>query len=209
MASDRPDEPAQMSPDLGALGPLGRPQHGRDEASLTVEHDHGLEAVFVIVGIEQAQLLIAVNGIEGIVDVEHDLLGSLSERGAVQLDQGPSHAHQTASIGHVLQARECRLRGEIAIGWEDVLRHLEDRVRAQADGIVAILLSRGNHQQAEADQIGQAMNDLILRSRIIDARGEPLRHPEMLVHFAQGKNSGVGGQQAAVEPRQNGLACNR
>ena len=53
------------------------------------------------------------------------------------------------------------------------------------------------------------MNDLILRSRIIDARGEPLRHPEMLVHFAQGENAGIRGQQAAVEPRQNGFAANR
>ncbi len=46
------------------------------------------------------------------------------------------------------------------------------------------------------------MNDLILRSRVIDARGEPLRHSEMLVHLAQGENAGVGGQQAAVEPSQ-------
>ena len=210
MASDCPDEPAQMSPDLGALGRLagrsmavmkrpspsnttmgggggrgeeggggggggggaegrggeggrggggeeggrerrgggrgrgrgggggggggrggGEGEGGGKEGGRQEGGGGGLEAVFVIVGIEQAQLLIAVNGIEGIIDVEHDLLGSLSERGAVQLDQGPSHAHQTASIGHVLQARECRLRGEIAIGWKDVLRHLEDRVGAQ------------------------------------------------------------------------------
>ena len=100
MASDRPDEPAQMSPDLGV--PLGR-LAGRSTAVMKrpspSNTDHGLEAVFVIVGIEQAQLLIAVNAHRGIVvDVEHDWLGSLSERGAV-LDQGPSHAHQTASIG--------------------------------------------------------------------------------------------------------------
>ena len=194
VASDRPDEPAQMSADLGALRPLGRPQHGRDEPSLAVEHDHGLEAVFVIMGIEQPQLLAAVNGIEGVVDVEHDLLRHLSERGAVQIDHRPSHAQQRARIGHVLQARERRLRGEIAIRWQHILRHLEDRVGAQAGGVVAILVAGGDHQQAEADQIGQTMNDLILRSRIIDARGEPLGHPETLVHLAQGKNAGVGGQ---------------
>ena len=53
------------------------------------------------------------------------------------------------------------------------------------------------------------MNDLILRSRVIDARGERLGHPELLVHLAQGENAGIGGQQAAVEPSQNGLAANR
>ena len=68
-----------------------------------------------------------------------------------------------------------------------------------------MLVSRGNHQQAEADQIGQAMNDLILRSRVIDARGEPLRDPELLVDFAQGKNAGVGGQQTAVERAKTAL----
>ena len=91
VASDRPHEPAQVSADLGAPGPLGRPQHGADEPSLAVEHDDGLEAVFVVMGIEQAQLLVAMHGVEGIVDVEHDLLRSLPERGAVEVDQRPSH----------------------------------------------------------------------------------------------------------------------
>ena len=194
VGSDRPDEPAQMSPDLGALGPLGRPQHGRDEAALAVEHDHGLEAVFVIMGIEQPQLLAAVNGIEGVVDVEHDLLRHLSERGAVQIDHRASHAQQRARIGHILQARERGLRGEMAIRWQHILRHLEDRVGAQAGGVVAILITGSDHQQPEADQIGQAMNDLILRAWVIDARGEPLGDTQTLLHLAQGENAGIGGQ---------------
>ena len=36
---------------------------------VTIKDHHGLEAVFVIVGIEQAQLLVVVDGIESFVDI--------------------------------------------------------------------------------------------------------------------------------------------
>ena len=37
---------AQEGPDLAPARPLGRAQHGGDEAALAVEHHDGLEAVF-------------------------------------------------------------------------------------------------------------------------------------------------------------------
>src|SRR3954469_7084941 len=53
--------------------PFGR-LAGRSTAvtTLAIEHNDGLEPVFVVVGIEQPQLLAAVHGVEGVVDVEHD-----------------------------------------------------------------------------------------------------------------------------------------
>ena len=68
-----------------ALRALGGPQHGRDKAALAIEHHDRLEPVFVIVGIEQPQLLAAVHGVEGVVDVEHDPPRHLPEGRAVQV----------------------------------------------------------------------------------------------------------------------------
>jgi hypothetical protein len=56
------------------------------------EHHDGLEAVVVVVGVEQPELLAAMHGVERIVDVEHDAPGHLPERRAVQVHHGLSHA---------------------------------------------------------------------------------------------------------------------
>jgi hypothetical protein len=100
---DGPHQAAQEGPDLGALWPLGRTQHGGDQPTLAIEHDNRLEAVVVIVGIEQPQLLAAVCGIEGVVDVEHDALRHLAKRGAIEVDHGTAHAQQDPDIGQIFQ----------------------------------------------------------------------------------------------------------
>src|SRR5512132_213477 len=55
VGSDRADEAAQKRPDLDAIRPLGRAQEGGDEATLGIEDDDRLEAVVVVMGVEQAQ----------------------------------------------------------------------------------------------------------------------------------------------------------
>src|ERR1700719_2414579 len=55
---------AQQTPqeglDLLAARPLGGTKHGGDEAALAVNHDDRLKSVFVVVGVEQPQLLTPV-----------------------------------------------------------------------------------------------------------------------------------------------------
>ena len=80
VGADRPEQAAQEAPDLLAARALGGPQDGGDEAPFTIENDDRLKAILVVVSIEQAQLLAAMDGIERIVDVEHDPLGHLMER---------------------------------------------------------------------------------------------------------------------------------
>ena len=67
---DRPQQAAQQGADFRAFGPLGGPQHGGDEAALAVEDDDGLKAIFVVMRIEQPQLLPAVDGVERVVPDE-------------------------------------------------------------------------------------------------------------------------------------------
>lgn len=81
----------QESPDLLAAGPFGRAQDGGDEPILAIEHDDGLESIFVVMGIEQSQLLTAVHGIEGVIDVEDNAPGHGAETFAVQINHRPAH----------------------------------------------------------------------------------------------------------------------
>jgi len=99
-----------MGANLGAFRPPRRAKNGGDEPSLAIEHDDGLKAVFVVMGVEQAQLLAAMHGVEGIVDIKNDPLRHLPERAAIKIGQGTAHAQQAAPIRQVLQPRDRRLR---------------------------------------------------------------------------------------------------
>ena len=99
MAANGAQQAAQQGPDLLAAGPSGGTQNGGDEAAGAVEDDDRLKAVFVIVRIEQPQLLAAVDGVEHVVDVEGDALGDLRERFAIEVNHGAAHAQQRAASG--------------------------------------------------------------------------------------------------------------
>src|SRR4051812_31399295 len=92
MATDGAQQVAQERPDLLAAGPFARAQNSGDEAASAIEYDDRLKAVFVIVRIEQPQLLAAVDGVEHVVDVEDDALGDLRERFAIEVNHGAAHA---------------------------------------------------------------------------------------------------------------------
>ena len=79
--ADRPHKPAQERLDLFAARSLGGTKNRGDESPLTVKHDNRLEAVFVVVRVEQRQLLTAVDGVEGVVKVERDAARRSCERG--------------------------------------------------------------------------------------------------------------------------------
>ncbi len=55
-------------------------------------------------GVEQTQLLAAMHGIEGIVEVKHDPLGNSGVGRAIKIGQGFSHAQKRAQIGPILKA---------------------------------------------------------------------------------------------------------
>ena len=61
---------------LLAAGSFGGTKNGGNEAAIAIEHDDRLKAVFVVMRIEQSQLLAAMNRVERVVDVERDPFGN-------------------------------------------------------------------------------------------------------------------------------------
>ena len=101
---DRPQHTPKELLYLHAAGTLGWTQHCGHEPPVAVEHHDRLEAVFVVMGVEQTQLLAAMHGVEGIVEVKHDPLGNSGVGRAIKIDQGFSHAQKRAQIGPILKA---------------------------------------------------------------------------------------------------------
>jgi hypothetical protein len=184
VATDGAYQAAEESAGLPPARPLCRAQHGGDGAALAVEHDDRLEAVLVVVGVEEPQLLLAMDGVEGVVDIQHDTPWHLPEAAAVEPDHGPRHAQQGPCPRQVLQARDGRLRAERVTTRQMIQRQLEDRVMAQAVGVVAVLVAGRNHQQAEPQDVGNAVPDPLRQARVIDAGGKAFGNAEPLLDLA-------------------------
>ncbi len=85
------DQPAQVTADLDARWRLAGAQQHRDRtAGRRVIDVDRQEAALVVMGVEQRELLMAVNDIHRVVDVERHRLRRLGVAGAVEIDH---HAH--------------------------------------------------------------------------------------------------------------------
>jgi hypothetical protein len=96
---DRPQQTAEEPGDFHAAGALGWPQQGGHEPSIAVEHNDRLETVFVMMSVEQAKLLPAVNGIERVVQIEHNALRHPGVGGAIEIDERLPHTLERTKIG--------------------------------------------------------------------------------------------------------------
>ena len=62
----------------------------------------------------------------------------------------------------------------------------------QAAGIIAVLIAGGDHQQAEAQHVSEAMLDAVRRAGIVDAGGETTGDAEALLDLTQRQQAAVG-----------------
>jgi hypothetical protein len=209
VGADLADQTAQVAGDLAAFRPLGRAQYRADKAPVAVKDHNRLEAIVIMMGVEHPQLLAAVDGVEGIVDVQHDALGHLPEGGAVRLNHGPTHADQGADVGQVLQARQRRLRAKIGPAGQACQGNLEDRIAAQGAGVVGILIASRNHRRAKRHHIGQRVLNAAGVARIVRAVGEATGQSGAPFDLAQHQKAAIRGNGAAVKPGDDVLVKNR
>jgi len=142
--------------------------------------------------LEEAELLASMDGVESVVDVERDALWNSMERLAIEIDHGAAHTQQSARVRQILEARDRRMRGELALGRRETLRHLEHRITAQSRGVVAVLIAGADHEQAKANDVGERVGDEIGIARITDAAGEPLRDVHALLDLTQQQHAAIG-----------------
>lgn len=130
VATDRGDQTPEPAYDLSAARPAGRAQHGGDHTARLIEHHDRLEAILIVMRVEQTQLLAAMYGVEGVVDVERDAARHLMEALAIVIDHGMPHAQQGTGIRQVLQARDGGLRAQVGIIGQAAHHQLEHGIAA-------------------------------------------------------------------------------
>jgi hypothetical protein len=79
LSPEAADPALEQGQDLPATRTFGRAQHRRDQPATGVEDHARLEALFIVVGVEQLELLGAMGGIEGVIGIEHDAVRNLWE----------------------------------------------------------------------------------------------------------------------------------
>jgi len=124
----------------------------------------------------------------------------------VKRHHGACHADQFARSRRVLKARQRRLRAERGRVGQASIGELERQIVPQAVGIVVVFIPGGDHQQAEAQHVGEAVLDPLRCARIIDAAGEAFGDAEPLLDVTQCQQAAIGREGAAVEAGDNRLA---
>ena len=209
MAADLLDQTPQKATQLNTRRAFGRAQHGRNRPARRIKHDNRLEAVIIVIGIEQPQLLPAMHGIKRVINIKRDAPRHRAKTIAVEFHHGARHADQCAGIGRILKSGERGLRTERTIIRQPTIGQLEHRIVAQAIGIVAILIRRRDHQQPKAQHLRNAMPDAFRRAQIPQAGGQSARHAKPRLNLTKRQKPAIRGHVPAVKAGNQRLARNR
>ena len=115
--------------------------------------------------------------------------GTCAKDGAIEPDHGARHLQQHPPVGQVLEPADGGLRAQVAPARQPLQRHLEYRVGAQRVGVDAVLVACRDHQHAEPQDVGHAVDRARRIARIVDAGREPPGDIEPPLDFTQGSRA--------------------
>lgn len=162
---------------FGAVRGLARPQENRHRlaGSRLVNMDRH-ETAAVMIGIERAELLLAIGAILG---VERNPPGHGREAVAEQIDHRLHHAFKGDCAGEVLQPGHGRLRSEITSGLGQAADcHLEGWFFAKQVSVVGVGIVRRDRERVEPDHLHEPVDDPIRRPGIFHAARDSFADPK-------------------------------
>ncbi|HSJ75309.1 MAG TPA: hypothetical protein VK899_03875 [Gemmatimonadales bacterium] len=174
--ADVADHPLHQGHDLAAARRGGLPQHGQDQPPAGVEDVDRQEAPVIIVGVELAQFLFAVDPIEALVEIQGEMMGHNRKAVAVELQHRLAHAIELRPPRQVLDARDGRLRAQRRTrNRRPVQRHLEGGIVPQHVAVIAIRVAGHDRQHAKPQDFIKGMRDLARLPRIMQASRQAVR----------------------------------
>ncbi len=161
--------------------------------------------------VEERELLLAVGGIVGRIEIDGDAPGTPVEPTAMLLDHGVGqpvcHVAQFAWTDVVLEPREGRLRGQRGAGEGiAVEEQLVDRIVHHAARVVAIGVATGDAKDALAEQLEALVLNLAWLPEIDEAARQALGQLELSVESLEQDRSAVRAGIGHVERGDDGLA---
>ena len=194
-------EAADVAAHLAARRGFARPQQHRDRArGGGVIHMDRQEAAFAVMGVEQRELLGAVDDIDGVVDVQRHLARRACVAGAIDIDHGVAHRRHLMARRRVLPARDGRLRTQIAAAVRQApAGQLEGGIGAQIVEVVGVLITAGDGEDAGAQNVGDAVRHQGGIARVGDQGGEPVGDAEAPLGGGQQHHAAIGCEASAIE----------
>lgn len=71
------------------------------------------------------------------------------------------------------------------------MRELERWIGPERRGVIAVLITAGNHQRPEPDQISQAVHNLVLSAPVADTGRQPRGNTEALLDLPQHQHARI------------------
>ena len=158
------------------------------------------EAAFVVMSVEQRQLLMAMHDIGGVVEIEGDRLRWAGVTLAPQVHHAARHPDQRAQVGRILPSRHRRLRVQvIAALRQPSAGQLECRVAAQIVEVVGIGVAAGDGEDTATQNVGHCVGDQGLVAVVGNDRGQHVDQAKPLVGIGEQYHAAVGTDQPTIE----------
>ena len=174
---------------------------------MALEDQHGVIHVLAVATVEEAELLLAVGGIVGGIDVEQNLatLADLVTAEADELLAQPVVVvHQIAGGRRVLPATEGGLGAE-RVAQFLIGDNLQHGIVAQTVGVVGIFVAGDNLINALPQQHQRIMMQAVVLPRIAEASGPVTSQMMALIKGSQRQQTGVAGNLATGKIGANRL----
>ena len=171
------------------------PQVGAQQL-LAAEHVQRQVAVAVVVAVEEAALLLAVQRVVGGVEVQHQLFGRGLEAGDELLDQHLVQAPRGGPVGPLLQPAQRGRTGDLAV---HAYGRLHGHVAAQRAVVVQILPAQRQAIHALAQHVAHAVLDQQRAARVGNAARGCFEQAQLAIDLAQQHHAAVAGHAAAIE----------
>ena len=202
---------------------VGAPQLGRQQVPAAEDVQRQV-AVAVVVAVEEAALLVAVQRIVGGVEIEDDALGRRGMRLQEQRHEQPlDRARVMADLVVAARGKPGLPRAQLQpieralAGHRRAVppprlqlasQHRHDGIVAQLIVVVEILVAERQAEHALADQRRDRVLDLLGITGIAEAGGEPLDQTDGFVRRPQQQRAGVRRDRAAIERAHNPAPVN-
>ena len=167
-------------------------QNGRDrQAAARVINMHRSEAALVVMRVPERQLLAAVGGVEGVVDVE-DIAVRRRHVCRELIDESARQFGRIHLARRIFEAADRRLRRQGRTSFRAATDgHLQGRIVTQVVVVDAILVAAADAEHAGRDNLGQAMPDAGRIAPIRQGRRQPCAHADLLLGGTQDQQASV------------------
>jgi hypothetical protein len=178
---------------------VGRPQVA-DQQLIAAEDIKRQEAVAIIIAVEEAPLLAAVNRVVGGIEVEHQLLRRRIEGSDEGLGHGDMRRPGPGAVRRPLETAHRRGAGQ-ARGAP--ASRLQRQIVAQALVVVHVVIAQRNREDTLTQQSQKPMIHLARLAPVVQAAREIAQQVETTVRRRQEQRAAVRGDVAAREVRLN------